>query len=191
MLENLLNLVQQNAQEDVVNNPQIPNEHNNSVMQDVAGSIMSGLGSQLASGNLQGVLGMFSGGGNNVSSNPIVTSIVSSAAGSIASKYGINPQIASSIVASLVPKVMSSFAAQTADPNNSNFDANGILSALTGGQAQQSGVDFNQILQGMQGGQQSQQGGVDLGSIAQNLIGAATSQQQGGGWASVLGSFLK
>src|SRR5882672_12784871 len=77
MLENLLQLVTQNAGDAITNNPQIPNEHNEAAVQDASSSIMDVLGSHLSSGGggLAGVLSLLKGGGD-LSSNPIVGQII-------------------------------------------------------------------------------------------------------------------
>ena len=66
MFENLLQLVTQNAQQQIVNNNDIPNEHNEGAMQEVTSAIQQGLSSQLSAGNLGGIMQLFSGGGGNV-----------------------------------------------------------------------------------------------------------------------------
>ena len=133
MLEELLNLVKEHAQEAVVNNDAVPNEHNDAVIQEVTNSIHSGLSSEAQGGGLQNVMSLLGGQSGDLASNPAVQNIINSATQNIAAKYGIDPAQASSIVSSLVPTVMSHLGQKTADPNNSTFDLNSIVSSLTGG----------------------------------------------------------
>ena len=133
MFEELLNLVKEQAGDAVVNNDAVPNEHNDAVIQDVANSIHSGLSTEAQGGGLANVMQMFGGQGGDMANNPAVQNIINSATQSIATKYGIDPAQASSIVSSLVPSVMNHFTQKTADPNNSSFDMNSVISSFTGG----------------------------------------------------------
>lgn len=190
MLENLIQLVASQAQDAIVNNNAIPNEHNQTAINEVGNGIQQALSSQLSAGNLAGIMQMFTSGGNQSSlmSNPIAQSIISQVAGNLASKVGVSPAVATGIASSLLPSVLSQFTQQAADPNNSQFDMNGIMQAISGGQ-QGGGVDFNQVLNQLQGGQGQQGGGVDIASIAQQFLGGGG--QQGGGIADMIGGFFK
>jgi hypothetical protein len=53
MLDQLMKLVEQHAGDAIVNNPAIPNQHNNAAIKDVASQIFSGLQSQASGGNMQ------------------------------------------------------------------------------------------------------------------------------------------
>lgn len=143
MFEQLLQLVQQHAQDQIVNNQQIPNEHNDTAIKAVTEAISSGLSSQLSSGNMQGVMSLMNGTGGNWADNPIVKNIMNSAAGSIAQKAGVTPEVAANVASSLIPTVMQQFQQQTADPNNNNFTLQGVLGALSGGKA--GGLDLGNI----------------------------------------------
>ncbi len=190
MLENLIQLVASQAQDAIVNNNAIPNEHNQTAINEVGNGIQQALSSQLSAGNLAGIMQMFTSGGNQSSlmSNPIAQSIISQVAGNLAAKVGVSPAVATGIASSLLPSVLSQFTQQAADPNNSQFDMNGIMQAISGGQ-QGGGVDFNQVLNQLQGGQGQQGGGVDIASIAQQFLGGGG--QQGGGIADMIGGFFK
>jgi len=133
MLDELLNLVKEHAQEAVVNNSAVPNEHNDAVIQEVANSIQGGLSSEAQGGGLSNIMSMFSGQSGDVANNPAVQNIINSATQNIAAKFGIDPAQASSIVSSLVPTVMNQFTQKTADPDNSSFDLNNIIGSFTGG----------------------------------------------------------
>ncbi len=132
MFENLVNLVKEHAGDAIVNNPAIPNEHNDAAISDTATGIMDALKSQIASGNGANVAGLLSSSGN-ISSNPMVTNIVQSVAGGLMSKFGLDATAANSIVASMVPNVLNSLTKKTNDPNDKSFDLQGILSAVGGG----------------------------------------------------------
>lgn len=135
MLENLLNLVKEQAQEAIVNNSAVPNEHNDAAIQEVANAIQSGLADHAQGGGLQSIMQMFSGQAGDLANNPAVQNIVTNAAGSLAGKFGVDPAQASSIASSLIPQIMNQFTQRTADPNNSSFDLNSVISSFTGGQS--------------------------------------------------------
>lgn len=130
MLQELLNLVSQHAQDAIVHNSAVPNEYNDAAIQSVTDAIQSGLQSQAGS-NLSDLVGMIQNG--NLAQSPMVQNIINTAAGSLADKFGVDSNQAASIASSLIPQVMNSFASQTADPNNSTFDLNNVISSLTGG----------------------------------------------------------
>lgn len=188
MLENLIQLIGSQAQEAIVNNPEVPNEHNQTAINEVGAGIQQVLSNQLSAGNLSGIMQMFANGGNQsgLMNNPIVQSMVSQVAGNLAAKVGVNQATATNIASSLLPSVLSQFTQQTADPSNGNFDMNGIIKAISGGQAQQGGVNFNDLLNQVQGGGQ---GGLDIASIAQQFLGG--NQQGGGGLTDLIGGFFK
>ncbi|MBO9612857.1 MAG: hypothetical protein J7619_09195 [Dyadobacter sp.] len=155
MLEQLFDLVQQNSQQSVVDNPDVPNEHNQEVINTLTSSITGGLQEQVQSGNISGLLGLFGGeSGTSAASllnNPIVASIATNAVGAIVQKFGLNSQVAGNIVNSVLP---------------------GVLGAVIGQFSGQGG--------GVQGGGGAQGGGFDLGSLIQmggSLFGGANDQQ--------------
>ncbi len=56
MLENLINLVKEQAGDAIVNNPAIPNENNEAAIQSAGESIAGGLQNIISSGGLKDVL---------------------------------------------------------------------------------------------------------------------------------------
>ena len=134
MLDMLMNLVQQHAGQAVVNNPAIPNDQNDSVMQTVAGSIMSGLGQQAQGGGLGSLLGMVTGQGGSIDNHPATQGVQQHVQQDLMSKLGISPQIAMGIAGALVPVVLNKLMHKANDPNDSSIDAGGLMSALGGGQ---------------------------------------------------------
>lgn len=149
MLDQLMKLVEENAGDAIINNPAIPNQHNNAAIKDVASQIFSGLQSQASGGNMQQIVSMFqNGGGSSIANNPMVTNIISSVAGNFASKFGVSPQAAQSMATSLLPTVMNQLISKTNNPNDDSFDLGGILKSATGN----SGLDVGSILGQVTGG---------------------------------------
>lgn len=158
MLDQLIKLVEQNAGDTIVRNQAVPDQFNNAAIQDVAQQIFSGMQSQVGAGNFQQVTSMFSGGAASLSGNPMVTQIVSGIAGNLASKFGVSPQAAQSIAATLIPQVMNQFVNKTNDPNDSDFDLQNVLQSFGGNS------DLGSLLGKVTGGSSSQ-GSGDLGGM--------------------------
>jgi uncharacterized protein YidB (DUF937 family) len=132
MLENLFNLVKENAGDAIINNPAVPNEKNNAAIQTTTDSIMNGLKQQIAGGNLDSLTSLLSGQ-SNVASHPAVSNINQQVISDLMAKLGISNSAAVSIASSLVPLVLSKLVKKTNDPNDSSFDLPGILGSLGGG----------------------------------------------------------
>jgi len=133
MLDQLVNLVRQNAQETIVKNPAVPNEANDDAIKDVASQILDGLKGQARQGNVQDLMGMLQGGGqSSVQGNPLTSSLISNITSNLASKFGISPQVASGIASTLIPMVMKQFVDKTNDPDDKDFDLQDVVKSVTG-----------------------------------------------------------
>lgn len=169
MLDQLIKLVEQNAGEAIVKNQAIPNQHNNAAIQEVASQIMNGLKGQVAQGNMQQVVSLFQGGSaqNSLASNPMVTQIVSNIAGNFASKFGVSPQVAKSIVAGLVPTVMNQLVSKTNNPKDKDFDLTDMMKGMSGN----SNLDISGMLGQLTGGKSSQNPMGGLGDMLGGMFG--------------------
>jgi uncharacterized protein YidB (DUF937 family) len=130
MFENLVNLIKENAGDAIINNAAIPNEHNDSAIQSTASSIMDALKSHVGSNGVEGLTSMISGANIDGGLMDVIKNNVSS---SLMQKFGLDSGAAGNIVSSLIPTVMQKFTQQTNDPNNSNFDLQGVIGSLSGG----------------------------------------------------------
>ena len=59
MLEELFNLVKGSATDSVINNPDVPNEHNNEIVAEATNTVASGLRNMVAGGGLQNIISLF------------------------------------------------------------------------------------------------------------------------------------
>ena len=178
MLENLLELVKQHAGEAIVNNPAIPNEQNDAVIQETTQSITGGLQNMLASGGITDVLNMFRGQGGSSVTQHISGGVIQN----LMNKFGLNQSAASGIAGSLVPGILQNLVNQTNDPGNSSFDIQGIFNSLSGGRTQ--GIDVQGLLSKVtQGGglDKDGDGDVDLQDLTAMFSGGGGAQQQAGG----------
>ena len=163
MIDQLIRLVEKNAGDVIVNNQAIPNQFNNDAIQDVAQQIFGGLKGQVANGNYQDVLSMFRGSKNSLASNPMVTQMISSLAGNFASKFGISPQTAQSVVAGLIPQVMNQLVSKTNDPDDNDFELQDMMRNFSGN----GNLNIGELLGSLSAG--SQQGGP--GNVLGKILG--------------------
>jgi Bacterial protein of unknown function (DUF937) len=175
MLEQLMGLIQDHSQDAIVNNPAIPNEHNNDAMQTILGAITGGMQQQAQSGaggmaGLAGLLGGQAGnGGGGLMSNPIVAGIAQQAIGGLMAKFGMGNGAASGIVSQVLPGVLGSMISKTNDPQDSSFNMTDIMGVMADGKVDMG--DIMNIAGKFMGGGQQQQGGGGLGGLLGGLFG--------------------
>ncbi|CAH0995061.1 hypothetical protein EMA8858_01181 [Emticicia aquatica] len=193
MLEVLQGLIQQHGQSAVINNPDVPNEHNEGVMGEVMQGLLGGLSNQATSqgglGSLIGLLGGAAGNnGGSLMSNPIVGSIAQSVVGNLMEKFGLSNSAAAGVVGNMLPSVLGNLIQKTNDPNDDSIDLGGLMGTITGGKT--SGIDFGSILS--QGTAALADGKLDMNdlmNIAGNAMGSQ-NQQGGGGLGGLLGGLF-
>lgn len=139
MLKNLLDLIQENAGEAIINNPAVPNEKNNAVIQTATNSLFKALQGSAKTGGINSIKDLLQGGGD-VASSPVVNNLSASVAGDLMKKFGLDKGAANGIVAMLIPVVMSKLAKKTNDPNDNSFDLDGIIGAIAGNKGKMGGL---------------------------------------------------
>ena len=175
MLEQLMGLIKDHSQDAIVNNPAIPNEHNNSAMETIMGAITGGMQQQAqnGAGGLSGLAGLLGGqsgsSGGGLMSNPIVQGIEQNAIGALMAKFGLGSGAAAGIVSQVLPGVMGSMVQKTNDPNNSAFNMSDIMGVMADGKVDMS--DIMNIAGKFMGGGGQQQGGGGLGGLIGGLFG--------------------
>ncbi len=132
MFDQLLDLVKQNAGSAIINNPAIPNEHNDDAINTTGNSIMNSLGNQVKGGNMSQLMEMIKSG-NTQQSNPVVSNVSKNVAGDLAQKFNLNSSQASGIAEQLIPVVMNQLVKKTNDPNDKSIDMNSVIGSLTNG----------------------------------------------------------
>lgn len=132
MLDQLMQLVQQQGQKTIVENPKVPNEKNEAVMQEASGSVFSGLQDILRTGGPVALKNLFQGAETQDTSNPQVQQIENHFAGNLSQKLGFDANTAKSIAISIIPMVLNQLTNKTKDPNNSSFNIQDMLGSLTG-----------------------------------------------------------
>lgn len=144
MLDQLLDFVKQNTQQEIVENQEIPNEHNEAVMQEASESILNGL--RGFDENTLNQLQSQANAGTLSENDPNVQQITQQFSGNLASKFGLDNSAIKAIAIALIPMLISKLlkgnnnASATPQTTNSGFNLDSILgSLLGGGQQQQSG----------------------------------------------------
>ena len=215
MLDQIFNIVKQFGQDTVVDNPDVPNEHNNEVLADATKTITSGFQNVLAGGGFQNILDLFKGGGNTAGSgggiggllkNPMVTMMVDYFISKLVGKYKMAPASASNVANSLIPNALNGIINQTNDPNNAGFTLDGLIGSLTGGGQQETsggggGFSLQNLLEQFTGGgnadagSNSGGGGFDLqdiiGGLTKKAQGSFENQGGGGGLMDLIKGFIK
>jgi hypothetical protein len=156
MFENLLNLVKENAGDAIINNPAIPNERNDEAISYASNSIVDGLKSALANGNINDVVSMFTGG--NAAASPVARNIHGGFVQNLMDKFGLDSNQAGGIASNLLPSILNKFVSKTNDPNDNSFDLGDIMQKLSGGT---SGMDLQNIISKFQTGSASGGGLMD------------------------------
>jgi hypothetical protein len=129
MLENLNNLVREEAQETIVKNPAIPNEKNEEAIQAASGSIEEVLQEKASTGNFGDLSQLFKGG--DFANNPIVNKIKEVFAGKLGN-MGIDGNAAGGAAAGIIPALIEKFVRRTNDPNDKGFDLQNMLKQFAG-----------------------------------------------------------
>jgi|GEM_PF-6935680 len=99
MLDQLINLVKENAGQAILNNAAIPAERKEEAVQVAGDSVIGGLQQALSQGNVMDVVNMFAGRSSNLQENPVTNQISGSLINQMASKFGLSNSQASGIAA--------------------------------------------------------------------------------------------
>jgi hypothetical protein len=137
MLESIINLVREHAGAAIVDNPAIPNEHNEAVTAEAGNSILEGLKNMISQGKAQDVLSLLSHPSGDFQSHPAVQNISTGFIQNLVSKFGIDPAAASGVASNLIPTVLQHLVSKTNDTTDSSFSLENIAGQLTGGQGLQ------------------------------------------------------
>lgn len=131
MLENLEQLVRDNAQDLVVNNNEIPNEKNEQVIQAASGSIVDVLKNQLGNGGIGDLISSFTQG-NGASTNGLTDQVANNFTEKLGA-LGINMDTAKTLGASLIPMIMAKFFNNAGGANAGGFNLQDMLGKFAGG----------------------------------------------------------
>ena len=108
MLDQILALVNQFGQSTIVENADVPNQHNEAALGLTANAIMTGLKGAVAQGALPQLLGMM-GNTHELTKSPVVQSIIQSLTKEFTSKLSLSADKAGGVAANTVQQVLSGF----------------------------------------------------------------------------------
>ncbi|MES2477527.1 MAG: hypothetical protein V4561_00445 [Bacteroidota bacterium] len=117
-----MNILQNHGQESVINNPAVPNEHNDAVLKEAGSSITETIKNMMANGHSDQVMQLANdpnGQAAQIMQNGFVQNIMQ--------KFGINADAAQNIAGSLIPQVMSQL---NKGGTNGGFDLSSISGML-------------------------------------------------------------
>jgi hypothetical protein len=105
--EQLMSIIRQAGQQQVVNNPAIPNEYNDQVMNEAGSSIVGGLQQALSGGGLAQIMKLFGQEGSekgisSLLSNPLVQNIISQFTGKLSGQFNLDQTHASQVSSNLI-----------------------------------------------------------------------------------------
>ncbi len=134
MLDQLLKLVEQNAQGAIVGNKAIPDQLTNAAIKEVTNQIFNALKGQVTRGNMDQVIAMFTAG-NSKTQHPVVSSIIESVTTNLSTKFEFGQDVARDVASRIVPQVMNQVINKTNDPRDIDFDLQHMLRGMTGNSA--------------------------------------------------------
>src|SRR5688500_18973571 len=120
MLDQIIDLIRNNAGGAVINNPAIPNEKNESAIRQGSNSIIETLKNALASGRLKEVLGYFKNGGSG--NHEIINEATNNYSRDLHNNLGLNEKDASDVASKVIPSSMEQLANKTNDPSDNSFN---------------------------------------------------------------------
>lgn len=142
MWEQITQLIQQVSQQSVVDNPAVPNEHNEGVIGEAKNVISQTLGNLAADGRSDEAAEVLQTPGH-----PAAQQMESNFATNIMQKFGINPAAAGGIAATLIPSILSMLRGQAGQAGGFNIQqliqqlGNGNVASTLSGIGVKMGLD--------------------------------------------------
>jgi hypothetical protein len=140
MLDQLFNIVKNFGKRAVVDNPDVPNEYNQPVLEEATKTIAGGFQNVLAGGGLGNILDLFRRGKTNqrtnaagLLGNPMVSMMVGYFINKLINKFKMKPAAASNVAHELIPNSVNDLVKQTNDPQNSRATLDNLIHSLSGG----------------------------------------------------------
>lgn len=183
MFEQLTQLVQQFGQDAVVKNDAIPNEQNDAVLKEASSSILDGLKSMVAKGNISELGNLINGSATTDNSNPVVQKLKEQLSGTLGEKFGLDANSASGVAGNLVPQVLGSLINNAKDPNHKGFEVSDLVNAISEGKGNSGLMDMVSQYGGQFGLDQNADGKVDF----KDAVSAVTKK---GGLGGILGKLF-
>ncbi len=134
MLDQILALVREYGETTIVNNPAVPNEHNEAALNSASQSIVNGIQGAVSQGQLPQLLALL-GSSENLMNSPMIKEMIASFGEQLKSQFSVAPEQASSVASDTIPKVLSGVLAQLGNANKGGTtDLMGMAQAFLSGQ---------------------------------------------------------
>ena len=129
MLDNIINLVKEQALGAIGGNAGVPADKKDAAVNATTSSIVDGLKEHFTPDNLSAITNLFSGGESDTQgiSSSLQTSVVSA----LSEKVGLSKDVANSIASAVIPAVIGLFSKKTNDPNDSGFSIESLVQAFS------------------------------------------------------------
>jgi hypothetical protein len=172
MLDQILALVKQCGEQTIVQNPQVPNEHNEAALKLAGDSIFDGLQSAVQGGQLSQLIG-FVGAGQSMMQNPVVQHIIQSFATKLTSHTGIEGSKAQEVALDTVQQVLQGALSQFGASAQSE-DIMGLAQSFLGGQGS---LGLGSLTTGLD---KNNDGKVDMQDAVAGIVGNGALGQLAG-----------
>lgn len=189
MLEQLLSMVKDLGQDQVVNNAEVPNKYNETVMATASESLLGTFQQAIAGGKGQELLNMFQGQNDGeIMANPVAQQVQGNFLENMASKAGISSQTAAGLASTYIPMIINKLVKRTNSTaaEDSGFSMEGLIGGLTGG-GQKGGLDIGSLVGQFTGGHQ--QGGGGIGDLLNQFSGG--EKKTGSGQTDMISNLVK
>lgn len=124
-----MDMVRQSSQQAVVENPEVPNEQNEAVIQETGSSLLNSIKGMIQGGNLGNVMELMQSAQSGNTSSPVVQQISGNLSNDLAAKFGFSGGTAAKIAASVIPAIL----AKIGSKPGGGFDIGAIMGMLNGG----------------------------------------------------------
>jgi len=138
MFEKLYLLVKNNATTAIFDNPAIPQQYHEAVINEASSTIIEVLKSQLETGKMKDLVKFFQYPG--IYNNSLVKTMVTRFANKLNKFYGIETSTALTVATSIIPPVMLELVVQSKNKQDKEFSLSNFLSKLNGNKADLSGL---------------------------------------------------
>lgn len=133
MFEQLMDFVRQQTQESVVQNPEVPNEHNEAVMQEAASSVHTGIQQIYQQQGASGVKQLFQSAEEGRTDAPQVQHLNNNFADNITNRLGIPKGAAMGMAMAIIPMLLRNMMHKgSGSSGGGGFDLGSILGSVLG-----------------------------------------------------------
>jgi hypothetical protein len=127
MWEQITQFIEQTTQQSVINNPAVPNEHNQAVIAEAQHAVTEKISGLAASGQAEEAAKMLQS-----PNSPAAQQVQNNFANNIMQKFGIDGAAASGIASSLIPSIMNAIRGQAGN-GAGGIDIQGLLQSFGNG----------------------------------------------------------